>query len=162
MNFRNRKDIFYHIFGFLFTLYIFKTFRRRNRLNPLNIPNDREFKARFRFNKDNFRNIVEELCPHLKIQTTNHGLPCSPELLIGTGLEIMAGGHFFRVASLSTGVATATASNHLYRYWESYIFFQRNMTVERGFEFYSKDDIQVVPQLQMFHGTLCTFKKFYF
>ena len=125
MNFRNRKDIFYHIFGFLFTLYIFKTFRRRNRLNPLNIPNDREFKARFRFNKDNFRNIVEELCPHLKIQTTNHGLPCSPELLIGTGLEIMAGGHFFRVASLSTGVATATASNHLYRYWESYIFFSK-------------------------------------
>ena len=28
------------------------------------------------------------------------------------------------------------------------------MTVERGFEFYSKDDSQVVTQLQMFHGTL--------
>jgi len=36
------------------------------------------------------------------------------------------------------------------------------MTVERGFEFYSKDDSQVVTQLQMFHGTLCTFMKFYF
>ena len=116
MNVRNRINIFYHIFGFLFTLYIFKIFRQRNRLNPLNIPNDREFKARYRFNKDNFRNIVEELCPHLKNPTTNRGLPCSPELIVGTGLEIMAGGHFFRVASSSTGVSTGTALNHLYRY----------------------------------------------
>ena len=45
---------------------------RRYRLNPLsNIPNDREFKLRYRFNKTSVEKLVALLKPYLKIPETN-------------------------------------------------------------------------------------------
>ena len=86
------------------------------RLNPLNdIPNDWEFKARYRFDKLNIQRLVDLITPLLDITTTNRGLPCSAQQIVCSGLEILAGGHFFRVNGYCGGMATGTAWSNLYR-----------------------------------------------
>ena len=84
--------------------------RRRNRLNPLDIPNEFEFKSRYRFNKESIQEIVELTSPFITLKPHNRGLPCSVEQIVCTGLEVVAGGHFFRVAGYGNGVCTTTAS----------------------------------------------------
>ena len=91
-------------------------FQPRNRFNPIiDMQNEREFKLRFRFNKKSVEKLVQMVEPHLKFPTNKRGLPCTAEQIVCTGLELMAGGHFFRVAGYTTGVSTATAWRHLYR-----------------------------------------------
>ena len=60
MNFRNRIDIFYPFFGFLFTLHIFKFFRQRNRLNPLNISNNRNSRRHYNLTKIIFATLLKK------------------------------------------------------------------------------------------------------
>jgi len=60
MNFRNRIDIFYPFFGFLFTLHIFKFFRQRNRLNPLNISNNRNSRRHYDLTKIIFATLLKK------------------------------------------------------------------------------------------------------
>ena len=52
----------------------------------------------------------------LNLSVTNRGLPISAVQIVCAGLEIMAGGHIFRVAGYSSGVAKSSAHNIFYRY----------------------------------------------
>ena len=85
-------------------------------MNPLvDIINEREFKARYRFTPENVAKIIDMVKPYLNIGQSNRGLPCTAEQIVCNGLEILAAGQFFRVAGYSSGVCTATAWNNLYR-----------------------------------------------
>lgn len=90
---------------------------RRRRADPLaDIPNPREFKARYRFSKDNVRRLIGMVTPIFNINNSQRGLPCTPEQIVCSALEIMAGGHFFRVNGYGGGLCTTTAWINLYRY----------------------------------------------
>ena len=90
---------------------------RRRRADPLlDIPNDREFKSRYRFVKHNVRRLVDMCVPIFNIKNNRRGLPCSAEQIVCSALEIMAGGHFFRVNGYAGGLCTGTAWKNLYRY----------------------------------------------
>ena len=90
---------------------------RRHRLDPmLEIPNNRSFKTRYQFSKVNVNKIVDMVSPFLLSGDNNQGLPSSPTQIVCTALEVLAAGHFFRVAGYSSGCSTSTSRNHLYRF----------------------------------------------
>ena len=60
--------------------------------------------------------MVEILSPYLNLSELNRRLPITAEQIVCASLEIMAGGHFFRVAGYSSGVAKSSAHNIFYRY----------------------------------------------
>ena len=70
---------------------------------------------RFRFDRENIFRIVQLVTPHLGRPVNNRGRPLSPEQIVCCGLEVLAGGHFFRIAGYCQGISTATAWKCLYR-----------------------------------------------
>ena len=89
----------------------------RNRVNPYEIyVCDRQFKARYRFNKVSCAQLTNLVQPFFDINRNNHGLPCNPQQIVCSGLELMAGGHFFRVNGYASGISTTTAWRNLYRF----------------------------------------------
>ncbi|XP_023336552.1 uncharacterized protein LOC111707651 [Eurytemora carolleeae] len=90
---------------------------RRNRLDPFtDIQNEREFKARFRFDRPNLHKVVELVKPFLDLGDSNRGLPISAELIVCSALEMMAGGHFYWVGGYTCGTALSTAWKNMKRF----------------------------------------------
>ena len=93
----------------------------RNVLDPFSIPN-REFKIRYRFDKDNVRIIADIVRPHIHLFKPGDGMGAgrptllSVEQIVCLGLEFLAGGHFFRVEGVCSGISTAAAWNYVYRF----------------------------------------------
>ena len=86
------------------------------RLNPLeDIESDRVFQSRYRFNKGNFERLTEELTPLFDVRRSEEA--CSVEHIVGSALEMMAGGHFFRLNGNCGGISLSTAHRNLYRFY---------------------------------------------
>ena len=93
-------------------------FQRRllNRVNPIeDTPNPRTFKSRYRFDRDNVMRILDLVEPIFYINRNRRGNPCSPLQIVCSALEILGGGHFFRVNGYAGGIGGTTAWTNLYR-----------------------------------------------
>ena len=85
----------------------------RNRVNPYDFYEcDTQFKAIYRFNKVNCEQLTNLVQPFFDI---NRNRGCDPRQIVCSGLEVMAGGHFFRVNGYACGISTSTAWRNLYR-----------------------------------------------
>ena len=88
----------------------------RVRVDPFNnYISERQFKARYRFNKRNCNQLVQMVIPYFDINNRRRGQPVAPQQIVCSGLDIMAGGHFFRVNGYGGGLGTSTAWRCLYR-----------------------------------------------
>ena len=88
----------------------------RVRVDPFNnYISERQFKARYRFNKRNCNQLVQMVIPYFDINNRRRGQPVAPQQIVCSGLDIMAGGHFFRVNGYGGGLGTSTAWKCLYR-----------------------------------------------
>ena len=67
----------------------------RVRVDPFNnYISERQFKARYRFNKRNCNQLVQMVIPYFDINNRRRGQLVTPQQVGCSGLEIMAGGHF--------------------------------------------------------------------
>ena len=89
----------------------------RTRINPLqDIPSPTIFKQRYHFTKENVIKITEMVRPIFDINNYNQrGLPLTAEQIVCSALEVMSGGHFFRVNGDAGGMGYGTARRSLYR-----------------------------------------------
>ena len=86
----------------------------RTRINPLqDIHSPTTFKQRYHFNKENVIKIVEMVRPIFDINNQRardqRGIPLTAEQIVCSALELMSGGHFFRVNADASGVGYGTA-----------------------------------------------------
>ena len=79
---------------------------QHNRINPLqDIHSPITFKRRYHFNKENVIKITEMVRPIFDINDYNQqGIPLNAEQIVCSALELMSGGHFFRVNGDAGGV----------------------------------------------------------
>ena len=70
---------------------------------------------RFRFDRPNLHKVLELVKPFLDLGDSNRGLPISAELIVCSALEMMAGGHFYRVGGYTSGTALSTAWKNMKR-----------------------------------------------
>ena len=67
----------------------------RVRVDPFNnYISERQFKACYKFNKRYCNQLVQMLFPYFDINNRRRGQPVTPQQIVCSGLEIMAGGHF--------------------------------------------------------------------
>ena len=84
-------------------------------LDPFATPSEREFTSRYRFSKDNCNRLVNMVTPLFDLNRNRRGEPCSARQIVCSGLEILAGGHFFRVNGYGGGIGKSTAWNNMYK-----------------------------------------------
>ena len=87
----------------------------RYRVNPLeDLTNPNLFKQRYRFSQENVRTLTEMVRPIFNINNTRRP-PCTPEQIVCSSLEILAGAQYFRTNANASGICRSTAHNNLYR-----------------------------------------------
>ncbi|KAJ3655893.1 hypothetical protein Zmor_015001 [Zophobas morio] len=81
----------------------------RNRIDPFEIYNDKEFKRRYRLSKDVTNFIINEISPEISSQTDrNHALSASEQVIIT--LRFLATGAFLKLVGDHSGVDESTTS----------------------------------------------------
>ena len=90
--------------------------QHRVRGNLLDIP-DREFKMRYRFDKDHVVHLANMLAPHLVRNDVHHGYQrLTPLETVCSALDILGGGHFQRVEGVCANMCTTSAHRSLHRF----------------------------------------------
>ena len=76
---------------------------------------DKQFKKRFRVNRNTFNYILQELQESIKRKTTRFKVPVAPEIQLALTLYLLAHGCSFATVGDLFGIATSTACKNLQR-----------------------------------------------